>query len=312
MSYEFYPDADPETTSVDGEVRRIVSPGNPWADVHDGDGTEAIDDSPLRFIYIAGGELTNTWRRIERCISLFDTSSLPDDLTINNASLFVWIERFADSLEIGDTFAINVYSSNPASNTELIAADYGTLGTTAYSSNFYYDSLPGSAVGDGVYHEFVLNATGIAAINKTGITKFGLREATYDAANSAPAWKSNLGTGAGIGQVEKGTHKPLLKINFPSAVGDPGYIWVEGTQLHWLDYGGNERSYEGTDTGTNSTVSYFWVEGTYLHYTDSNGDERRKEGTAEGATGVTAGFWIEGTDLHYIDANGDERYIEGV
>ena len=41
-----------------------------------------------------------------------------------------------------------------------------------------------------VYNDFTFNATGIGNINKTGISKFGTRNANYDVANTAPALSS--------------------------------------------------------------------------------------------------------------------------
>ena len=89
-----------------------------------------------------------------------------------------------------------------------------------------------------------------------------------------------------------------------------GYIWVEGTKLHYGDASGAERAFESTDTTNNGTAGHLFVEGTYLHYLDENGDERRQQGYKLGATGQTASqIWIEGQNFHYIDNNGDERYL---
>lgn len=95
-----------------------------------------------------------------------------------------------------------------------------------------------------------------------------------------------------------------------------GFIWIEATQLHYIDQYttqiGLERAITGTDTTVNGTAGHLWVEGVNLHYIDQNGDERWSAGTLEGATGKTSGqFWIELTKLRYIDASGNERYIEG-
>ena len=77
---------------------------------------------------------------------------------------------------------MNIYSATPASNTALVAADYSTGGTTAYATALTYASITTSA-----YNDFTLNATGLGAIDKTGITKFCGRNANYDVAGVAPA-----------------------------------------------------------------------------------------------------------------------------
>src|SRR3989344_4566684 len=63
--------------------------------------------------------------------------------------------------------------------------DYTTLGTTALATAISYTNW---SISD--YNDFTLNSSGLAQISKTGISKFGMREASYDVANTQPTWGS--------------------------------------------------------------------------------------------------------------------------
>jgi hypothetical protein len=70
-------------------------------------------------------------------------------------------------------------SASPASNTALAANDFDDVGSTELSSQVTYP------VSTGGYNDFALNASGIAAISKTGVTKFAFRSG-HDINNSVP------------------------------------------------------------------------------------------------------------------------------
>ena len=101
-------------------------------------------------------------------------------------------------------------------------------------------------------------------------------------------------------------------------MGDPGFGWVEGTKLAYIDNDGLKRTQEGTDTGDNGTEEDIWVDGTYQYYVDASGDVRRIEGTLTGLTGKLASQIsintkapMSGTHYCYIDDTGAERCFEG-
>lgn len=91
-----------------------------------------------------------------------------------------------------------------------------------------------------------------------------------------------------------------------------GSLWIEGSDLHWIDANDVEQSVTGTDTGNNPSASNgsIWVEGTVLHYIDANGNERTLSGTqvATSTTGESGALWVESTDLHYIRGGGTSEY----
>ena len=179
----FYPDADPETTSMDGDVFRSGT-NETWATMRDGAGTG--DDGAIRNPQINARLETGTsgYSTLARSIILFDTSSIPDTDTIDSATMSVYgATDSANNWTID--FAINIYTSTPASNTAIATADYIQVGTTAQATARVFSAFSASA-----YNDFVLNATGLGNISKTGITKFGMR-IVHDADNTEPTFEAS-------------------------------------------------------------------------------------------------------------------------
>lgn len=177
----YYPDTDPETSSVDGQVQRLGT-NLTWADVHDGAGTQAYPSGQGMSAYMEAGTTANKWAGITRSIMLFDTSPIADNDVVSSATLSAK-EVTKNNQSWSTTF--NIYSSTPASNTDLVTGDYSQVGTTAFST-----AIPFASFSDNVFADWALNASGVAAVSTTGDSKFSFREATYEVANSAPSWVS--------------------------------------------------------------------------------------------------------------------------
>ncbi|MBA7659507.1 hypothetical protein ES703_67488 [subsurface metagenome] len=181
----FYPDADPELTSVDGFAYRSLTPGETWANILAGAGIYAIDDSsPLYCPYMRSYTSTDKWRTNGRAPLLFDTSLLLPSYSLKSAQLKIYVGELRD--DAGWKPDLVCVSSNPASNTAVIPADYQAFGSIPLSSVLAYDSIVLKT-----YNVLQLNAAGLAAIVKGGITKLGLRNSNYDISGSAPLWASD-------------------------------------------------------------------------------------------------------------------------
>lgn len=179
----FYPDANPETTSVDGYVR-VTGKDESWAAIiAEATGTAANDGlaSSTSFLRIFSTATTNHWNTVTRSIFLFDTSPIGTD-TVSAAVFSFAASTKSDTL--GANPSANVYASAPASNTTLATGDFATFGSTAFCDT----PLALSSVSTSGYNDFTLNATGRAAV-VNGITKLGLRW-VEDVSGSAPAWAS--------------------------------------------------------------------------------------------------------------------------
>lgn len=166
----FYPDANPETSSVDGYVGRDAG-AEGWATVRGGAGTNA-DDTGIG--YVATQDSGGTTASLFRGILVFNTAAIPDTDTISSATLSLYGRAGSDqSCTSNAQTGLNFTSSSPASNTALAATDYpvANFGSTAFlDTAFTFASFS-----TGAYNDGVLNASGIANISVTGVSKFAAR-----------------------------------------------------------------------------------------------------------------------------------------
>jgi len=184
---EFYPDAHPESTSVDGRVYHSYDEftGTSWSTIIAAAGTASGDSQSGAFCFHLLADnvaTTNRWRSLTRSIFLFDTSSIEDSATISSVVFSIWGYQKEDNL--GMTPDLNVYSSAPASNTALAAGDFDSLGTTAFCDT----AITYSGFSISGYNDLTFNSSGLASISKIGVTKLGCRNANCDVSGTTPAW----------------------------------------------------------------------------------------------------------------------------
>ena len=183
-----YPDPDPETTTVDGHLQSPYG-DDTWATRHDASVGNAVYPSTTsdRAMLIETSETAaNVWQ-ISRSMYLFDTSSLGATATISATVLSLYGNAKTDG---ATTISpdIDIYTSTPATNTNLITDDFDQFGTTSQTgSPITYANW--STTG---YNAFTFNATGRGNVSKTGVSKFGARNANYDAANINPGTTTDV------------------------------------------------------------------------------------------------------------------------
>jgi len=178
----FYPDPDPETTTVDGLVRCDSSPRT-FSGERDNAGGQAFPSLNTARVEIECHSNTNTFRYMGRTHALFDTSSIPDLDTVTGATLSLYGFELVTTLEADE---VAVVSGSPASDTDLVPTDYAT---THFGATELAPRVPSSAWSTSGYNDFALNASGLATISKTGLTRLGLRLG-LDLDNEAPTWAS--------------------------------------------------------------------------------------------------------------------------
>ena len=187
----FHPDADPESTTVDGGVFIIGDIFVSWnAAIARIDGTgESSDDSVNNIVVnsinrFSGGAVII----LTRSYFLFDTSSILPETEIVSATLS--IHSTGSGLN-GDQvlFAANLIllSSNPQSNTNLVLSDYDRtrFGNTILAPILSIETFNASIA----YHDFPLNADGLSNIitGVGGISKFGFRgQSDFDGDSEPP------------------------------------------------------------------------------------------------------------------------------
>lgn len=111
---------------------------------------------------------------VERAFFNFETFALPDTDTIDSAI----ISFKGTGTNFGSPTA-NIYFS--AASDVIVADDLDLVSSTEYCDT------PITSWSASAYNDFALNAAGITAISKTGLTKTSLRVANYDGDNAPPA-----------------------------------------------------------------------------------------------------------------------------
>lgn len=178
-----YPNADGDggQNTVDGTVARW-SVDETWANIRTGAGNSPVSNVASSYpIRITASATTNKYAQLWRSIFLFDTSALTAGATISAAVLSLFGVNKTDGNVIAPD--IDIYTSTPASNTALANGDYAQIGST---------SQTGAPITYGnwsivAYNDFTFDATGRGNVSKTGISKFGARNANYDVAGTNPS-----------------------------------------------------------------------------------------------------------------------------
>lgn len=158
----FNPDANVESTSVDG-LTEVTNAD--WTVARNAaDGTIAGDTQTLSF---GGSQNNSPGFELDRAFFLFDTSALPDTDTISSATLSIFDGSNGNTNT--DSITYHIVSSTPASNTAIGTADHDQVGSISFGSKAL------STFSNSTFADFTLNASGIAAITATGVSKFALR-----------------------------------------------------------------------------------------------------------------------------------------
>ena len=210
-----YPDAgSPGTNTVDGNTAH-GSDDSTWATVRGGVGTGAGGTQVSGLIMQLGTGTTVNWDTISRAHYGFDFSAVTDTDNKDSATLSI----YGASKSNGNSGSpdVNIYSSAPASNTSLVAGDFDGYGTTAFATAITYANFSTTA-----YNVFTLNASGLAQISLTATaSNFGLRSASYDAANSEPTRNGNSlydNMQANFADAADTTNDPKLELTHTSSV----------------------------------------------------------------------------------------------
>lgn len=159
----------------------------------------------------------------------FDTSSLGAGATIVSATLSVY--GFADTSTTD--FNLTVVSGADLAD-PLVDADYQDLLNATTS----FGALSTSGFVADTWFDIDLNATGLAAISKTGITRFGLRS-SRDISSTTPTGDEYIEYDTSWITGWPTTTPPKLTVNIQGE--GLGIIAVVETRLHYVDAYGQER-----------------------------------------------------------------------
>ncbi len=161
---------------------------------------------------LKSGTTTDKWSLLHRSIFVFDTSALPDGDVITAATLKIKGHSKSDPAT-AIAIDINVFGAGASgTDAQILSGDYELIGGTPFSTAKTYAGF--SIVG---YNEYALNASGLAAISKTGYTRLALRNENYDADAVAPTWSSNVQHDVNCVMVETGNNEPTLEVTHEAA-----------------------------------------------------------------------------------------------
>jgi hypothetical protein len=239
----FYPDAHPETNSVDGVIQHSVPEGTSWSAIRTGAGNgvftgdpaegELFDDAhDTAAIWFQAGEGVGEWIQLTRSFVTFNTSSIPYSGRITEAVLVLGSGGAVDGLACTPT--TNVYKAAPAYPNKLVNGDFALV----YNIPLCDTAVTTAAWAGGV--SFVLNAAGIAHINKSGATSFCIRNANYDVANIAPPWVAHGYALVTWPQADAGgIFRPYLEVEYeidtnpslPGPVNKPGLELIRNIEM---------------------------------------------------------------------------------
>ena len=189
--------------SNDGEVGDNSS--GTWATVHDATSGTLRTTNGNAYVQADYNSNAANMFLIRRYFSNFDTSGLGANATISSAT---WKLRSQADAKSGTGLSINVYDST--AQTTIDGTDYDLGGTTAQATAI---AIADWGAAD-AWNTFTLNATGLSNINKTGITKFCLRDVTHDVANSSPGTTAYLYFGFHNSTIAGTAEDPYLSVTY--------------------------------------------------------------------------------------------------
>jgi hypothetical protein len=157
----------------DGYIYHAGSTGWDWADPHDATSGTVILTGDTIFVGYHNSGASTYYYTIDRGFLSF-LLNIGSGATISAVALSLYVHSHT-----GVNYGFNVYEGTQASDTTLASGDFDACGTT------YYATAP--TITDSQYCVWNFNATGIAAINKTGYTKLSLRQGSNDVADVDPS-----------------------------------------------------------------------------------------------------------------------------
>jgi hypothetical protein len=128
---------------------------------------------------------SNQFNRLYKAHFCFDTSVVGTD-EISSAILSVYSNTGNSNSNLSQSVVI--VSTSLASTDDIAAGDLDATGTTALSGTVSGATWDGSAQ----YHDFTLNASGLSAINKTGISQFAMVFEDVRSGTFTGTWGSNV------------------------------------------------------------------------------------------------------------------------
>lgn len=180
---KFYPTLGATGIAADGSATRL-KPLQTWNDIHDGAGTHADDVGTRPYVYVTSDSNIDTWRMIRRLFFHFDTTAIPLGSLITEAEVGLYL--VSKSNTIGGTPSCALVQSNDPTPDSIIASDYQEIGAAPVAPVKAWAEMVVATV-----LVFTIDAPYLSLVIPGGVSKFGIREYTYDCLNVAPPWSAS-------------------------------------------------------------------------------------------------------------------------
>lgn len=243
-SWKIYP-------STDGYVSR-TSTGS-FSTIRTGAGSSSDSSSTTAYARLSSAATTNNYNRLDRRIEIYDARGvIPGSFTISNASLNFYGNAHSSTFSTNPNYVATSVTTL-ASLDSITSSDYNKYGSDSYGSIAYADYTNAG------YNRMYLNATGIAAIDRTTYkTPFMLRT-SWDVSGTGPTWSgSKTGYFQPFTSEQSGTTQdPFLLVNFSAS---PVY-WSANTTVGII--GASTISFTDDSPSDGGTYNWSFGDGTY-------------------------------------------------
>ncbi len=208
-----HPDTGTGGTTVNGWVARQAV-NETFSTIRAGAGNFTLVGSNTVEALLEGSGTSNQFDALFRGIVTWDTSPLTSAATITSATVsFACLTNYKN---LGGGVDIFIAGATPAAMNNLQNSDYGQCQTTSFGSQTSANIIDD----DNSYNDIPMNATGIAYINKTGITALSF-QIDWDINNNfGGVWAANQISGYEFEtELDLPAFPPKLTINYTLPTG---------------------------------------------------------------------------------------------
>lgn len=206
-------------TSSDGRIA-YFGPANSgcsqtqWNLAHSATSAPANTTEAIRTNFVNSGCQGSNGVTLTRGFLSFDTSSIPDGAVVTSAKLKLFVTGKYNHRNDGNDF-VTVVQGRQASPTGLSASDYPNAGDAITNPTEGSTRVDITNMVISAYSSWILNATGISWVSKTGYTALALREG-HDVLNIWPGYASGQINAIHVSMSEQpGTNQdPILEITY--------------------------------------------------------------------------------------------------
>jgi len=177
-----YPDTGTGGTTMDSMMTKGGT-DDTWAFFRDA-ATGTPDETNVVFTCgeIRSDGPANTYRNWARAIATYDTTPIPDTDDISDADINLYGRTLTDNYDLSLTICI----ASPASDNDLVDADWVQTGTVEQATRFDYTNVSLTA-----YNVIAFTQTGRDSINKATNSRYGFR-ASRDLDDAEPTHQADI------------------------------------------------------------------------------------------------------------------------